>query len=373
VTNLGIIGSYGGLNQGDEAILTAMAGSLRDRLPGASLTVFSRNAEHTSAHHDVDAVVPARALTREEVTRHVEHLDMLVVGGGGILHDGEAQTYLREAQLAQRLGIPTMTYAVGAGPLGEPDDVRCVRETLERMDAVTVRDAGAKRILEDAGVDCRIEVTADPALLLPPEPVPPLMLRAEGVRGGRPLVGMSIRERGPAAPDLDPAAYNALLAQTADYVVERFGATVLFVPMEPHDVRLAHGVISSMASAHHARVLTGGYRPGELLGLMGHLEMVVAMRLHLLMFAAVAGVPLMPLPYAAKVEDFVASISAPSPRGMDCSAGTLLAAVDRVWDLRHEAAALSRPHVERLRERARRTLDIAASCLRPPLADKAAA
>jgi polysaccharide pyruvyl transferase WcaK-like protein len=47
ITAVGISGSYGGLNVGDEAVLTVAIDQLRRALPEARIVVFSRNPEHT--------------------------------------------------------------------------------------------------------------------------------------------------------------------------------------------------------------------------------------------------------------------------------------------------------------------------------------
>lgn len=61
---VGILGSYGGLNLGDEAILHAMVEPLRN-VP-VEITVLSRNPEDTLERHDVARAVPVRELTRDE-------------------------------------------------------------------------------------------------------------------------------------------------------------------------------------------------------------------------------------------------------------------------------------------------------------------
>jgi polysaccharide pyruvyl transferase WcaK-like protein len=234
------------------------------------------------------------------------------------------------------------------------------------MRAVTVRDPGAKRILEHVDVDCAVEVTADPALLLEPERFPIERLTAAGIPSGRRLVGMSVREPGLAAPDLDEAGCRAVLAHTADFVAHRFDADIVFIPMEAGDVRLSHSVIAHMVSAGRAHVLKGDYRPAELLGLVEHLDMVIAMRLHLLIFAAVAGTPLFALPYAPKVADFVAALGLPATPAVRLdSVGSLLAAVDRAWDLGHHGRSRTDGPLSVLKALSRRTLDVALGCLQP--------
>ena len=67
VYRVGITGSYGGLNLGDEAILQSIITQLRKDPPRLELTVFSRDAEDTKRRHGVERAVPVRNLSRAEV------------------------------------------------------------------------------------------------------------------------------------------------------------------------------------------------------------------------------------------------------------------------------------------------------------------
>src|SRR5262245_29249135 len=163
VYRIGITGSYGGMNLGDEAILQSIIAQLRKDLPKVEITVFSRDAEDTKKRHQVERAVPVRKLSRAEVVSEVEPLDLLILGGGGILYDADARVYLREVGLAHEKRVPVMTYAIGAGPLDNPEAQAAVREALEHCAVVTVREKRAQRVLENAGVHREIVVTADPA------------------------------------------------------------------------------------------------------------------------------------------------------------------------------------------------------------------
>jgi polysaccharide pyruvyl transferase CsaB len=332
---VGVLGSYGGRNLGDEAILTGMLRDLRDRRPDARVRVFSRHPTYTGrAYPDVE-VLGWEGANRERVGEALHGLDLLVLGGGGILYDTEARRYLRLVRAAQERGVPVFTYAVGVGPLTEEVDCRMVRETLAGCLEVTVRDEESKLALEEAGLNGDVTVTADPALLLEPEDFDGDDLRTEGVPRDRRLVGMSVREPGRAAQHLDEDQYHHLLAEVADFLVHRLDAHVVFVPMERGDIGHAHAVLSHMTAVEQGRVLHGEYRPCQILGLMRHLDLAVGMRLHFLIFAAMAGIPLLPLPYAGKVFDFAQQIGAPALRGVVReAAGPLLAEVDRLWDER---------------------------------------
>lgn len=233
------------------------------------------------------------------------------------------------------------------------------------MELVTVREKAAKRLLEESGVERDIGVTADPALLLEPEPFTPRMLEREGLSDGQRLIGMSVREAGSAMSEMDLEQYHALLANAADFMVDRFDAHVLFVPLERKDIREAHRVIGGMALPERTCVLKRSYGPRELRGLMEHLDMAVGMRLHFLLFAATAGVPVAALPYATKVRDFLESLDVRSPDPARAGhAGALLSHIDRLWDRRDEQIEHVRERLPRLQEAARANLRLIVDLLR---------
>src|SRR5690606_23415854 len=138
---------------------------------------------------------------------------------GGILYDKDAEQCLREVTIANQLGVPVLLYAISAGPLTTQASRRAIRNALNvsPTPVITVRDRMGYRLLEDVGVLPDIDLTADPAFLLEPEELPLIALQAEGVDFDQHLVGFSVREPGPAAPDINPEAYYALLANSADF------------------------------------------------------------------------------------------------------------------------------------------------------------
>jgi len=353
---VGITGSYGGLNLGDEAILQSIIFQLRRDLP-VELTVFSRDPDDTKARHGVERAVAVRKLSRAEAVPEVERLDLLIVGGGGILFDAEARIYLREALIAQEKGVPVMLYAIGAGPLVDPAAQKAVRECLEHVEVITVRERSAQQALEEAGVHREITVTADPALLLKPEPLPRGILKHEGLEGRRRLIGMSVREPGVAAPDIDPDDYHALLANAADYMVDRFDADVVFVPMERSvlDTQHSHAVIAKMLRAQRATVLKGEYTSGQLLSLIGKFNFAVGMRLHFLIFAALAEVPFVALPYSGKVTGLLEDLNVPTPLFKLVNEGRLIAHLDQSWDRSRSMRAHLAKAVPPLQKRAQET------------------
>lgn len=359
-----ISGSYGGLNLGDEAILEGIITELR-RSVSVEITAFTRNPDDTLKRHRVERAVEVRDLTRDEGRAELERLDLFILGGGGLLYDRDAEKYLREVNLAHEVGVPTLVYAISAGPLDYASAREAVLTSLDKVTVLTVRDRRAERLLDEIGVNREVRVTADPALLLEAEPVPPDALEREGLDPARTLVGFSVREPGPAAPDIDVGHYHRLLADAADFVIERYGADVVFVPMEriQMDVQHSHAVVARMQLAQHATVLKAEYTPGQLVTFIRHCEFAVGMRLHFLILSALADVPFLALPYASKVAGFIERLQMEMPPLERVSAGRLIARVDHSWDEREEIRARIRRVLPDLQARARETNELAVQLL----------
>ncbi len=368
---IGISGSYGGVNIGDEAILQSILAQLRSGLAVREIVVFTRDSEDTLARHAVDRAVSVREMTRQEARAEVKQLDLLILGGGGILYDKGVEVYLREVALAHELGIPVAVYAISAGPLERQASRELVREQLEHVALLTVRDRRALRLLQDVGITREIVLTADPALLLEPAVFDPQVFAREGLQTDRPLVAFSVREPGPAAPDIDTDHYHSLLAHTADFVSDRYGADVVFIPLERlhMDLQHSHAVVARMQHAERARVLRGDYAPRDVMALLARCELAVGMRLHFLIFAALQGVPFIALPYASKVTGFMEDLEMEMPPLQQVGTGRLIAHLDRSWDQRDEVRKHIRSRLPALQDRARLTqrLLVDALATRPAL------
>jgi len=370
ILKIGISGSYGGMNLGDEAILQSIISGVRSNVD-AEITVFTRNPEDTQSRHKVERAVPVRKLGRKEVLPEIERLDLLIIGGGGILYDADAKAYLREAVIAHELGVSFMVYAVGAGPLNDHAVQEHVRTVLDFASVVTVRDHPSLRVLEEAGVKREIIITADPALLLTPEPLNAEVLQSEGITSKRKLVALSVREPGVAAPDIREEHYHNLIANAADYLIDRYDFDVVFIPMEPKfDLHQAHSVIAKMVWPNHASILQGDYSPGQIMTIMKRSDFVVGMRLHFLIFAALQGVPFISLPYARKVLGFLEELKVEMPPFHDITPGRLIAYIDKSWDRRGEIRELSQKLLPKLQQRATQNNTLMTEVLRLALTRK---
>ena len=246
----------------------------------------------------------------------LSHSDLLISGGGSLLQDVTSNRslyyYLSVVWLAKKLGKPVMLYAQGIGPVRGELAKAMMRRVGNRVDLITVRDEGSREELRYLQIDRpHVEVTADPVLALHPvdKEIGRLILRQNGLEGAAPLVGFSVREW------RDWPYYKRVLAETADRLIAEMGARVVFIPMQsPDDVASARKIAKQMK--RRAVVLQEKYTTAELLSLVGNLDMLIAIRLHALIFSAVMRTPLIGISYDPKIDRFLETLG-------DQNAGTL--------------------------------------------------
>ncbi len=346
-------GYYGFANAGDEAVLAGLILSLRAADPQLEVTVLSINPRETEAAHGVRAVHRTRP---KELLPALARTDLLISGGGSLLQDVTSAHgilyYLGVVRLAQMLGKQTMFGAQGLGPLRRTRSRKLVASVANRLDAVTLRDRGSADLLRAIGVSRpRIEVAADPALLLGPETLPPPHPGTFGV-ALRPWHGQ-----------------DHLAARVADACRESLPqARALVFPMQP---QTDTGIGEQFAELYHQQGRASLVSPpGELKALVreiGGCEMMVGMRLHALILAAACGVPSVALSYDPKVAAFMAQ-SGQDDAVYDLSSSggrPLPVLLSRCWAGRVERAERLRAHLPDLRALAGRTALVAASLLKP--------
>jgi polysaccharide pyruvyl transferase WcaK-like protein len=132
------------------------------------------------------------------------------------------------------------------------------------------------------------------------------------------------------------AAFYALLAQAADHLIAEYGVQIQFVPFWPgRDDAIAATIQGQMRHAAQSTQVTTPLTPAEAAALLGSVDMVVAVRLHALIFAAAAGVPGVGFGYARKIRGFMARTGQPDAV-LDTAAAwpAVRAVLDRVWQER---------------------------------------
>lgn len=304
-------GYYGMGNVGDEAILEATLEAIREA--GAEPFVFAWKPEEVRADFGVPSLNPNRA--RKVVVWHVLlQARAYLLGGGGLIKDygGSPQSLSRWMgwlDAARRLGVRTMTWSVGVENLVYPESKARVREALEHVDVITVRDAGSAERLREAGVTREVIVTADPVPFL----ARPWRSRRRTSGGLRIAVCLRHWYSSQQAVEDSHVFERCLdaLGEALDHLCEQHGASVTLVPFRTasgDDDREVGRALQRRMRGEATLLATADPSVQETLDRLAEADLVIAMRLHAVVMATSMGVPALALAYMPKVRDYMAEI-----------------------------------------------------------------
>ncbi len=295
-------GYFGFDNAGDEAVLCAMLADLRALNPAATFVATSGNPAQTTRNHGCQSI--GRQNPRELLSA-ISSCDVFVSGGGSLVQDvtsfRNVVYYTTLLRLAKIMGRKTMVYAQGVGPLRSNKSRKVARGAFQSADILTVRDPESAALLKEIGVTRDIEITADP--------VWNLAFHAQPKR--EKTWGVALRSW----PHQDEGAVARIVGALRATANAR-GATLKFLAMQPGpDTKILQGLTTA------GEILeTRDATPGEIVGLCASFDLMIAMRLHALIFAASAGVPVVAMNYDPKVASLATLLGAsslPSPSPSD--------------------------------------------------------
>ncbi len=355
-----ISGYYGFSNAGDEAMLTAIITSLKQQDPQVELTVISGNPEVTARLHPVKAVY---RFDLPGICRAMAGTDLLLSGGGSLLQNVTSRLslyyYLSLIALAAVMGKKIMLFAQGIGPIRGWFSRCLTRLVCRQADLITVRDDGSLDDLKSMGFDpAAIHVTSDAVFSLPEgrKQEGLRLLEKLGVDPSRPLVGFALRHwKG-------EKRFVREFARAADELKKRFQAQIVFVPLQfPADGELSNQVAEAMENRRDVFILdqkcsTQGYQD-----LISCLHLLIGMRLHALVFAAINDVPFMAIPYDPKVDRFVDGMKGTVVDTIgQVTAEELTAMAEKLWN---SDGRQGREQIRALREEARANIGRALALL----------
>ena len=169
------------------------------------------------------------------------------------------------------------------------------------VDAVTLREENSLAELRDLGVTRpEIIVASDPALSLPPAPAGETdrLMRRLGLEPDGRYLCLTLR-RWPGIQDK-----LELFAAAADYAWEKYGLEPVLLSVNPiQDDRTTERIRERIHAP--CRLVREPLDTAAMVGLIGRMQAVLAMRLHVLIFAASRAVPLAAVSYDPKVAAFL--------------------------------------------------------------------
>ena len=391
---IGILGHIGNENLGDEAIFTSVIENVRARFPDSAIYGFTIRPEDTEARHRIPAFpirrrprrsAPAAAPSPPTVSgqpakrrlewlrpllrpvrRGVEYvplalreagflvrsyramppLDLLIVAGSQQLNDyvGGAwafpYTLLKWAAMARARGGSVAVVSVGAGPINTRLGKRFIRAVLWLAAYRSYRDERSVKLIEG-------EMQVPGRHVLAPDLV--FGLRAPRLpapkHGSRPPVAINPLPlfHGGYWHEGDESVYRGYvltLARFAEWLVAR-GYDVSFFPtqlrVDPGVIRDVLEAMQAEAREHAAEMRVTSME--ELWTGLAAARFVVATRYHGILFALLAGKPVLALAYHGKSRDLM-SMAGQGRFALDADACSLESLCERFVALEAERNAV---------------------------------
>lgn len=321
-----IIGYYGSQNIGDDLILESTIGLIRQGIPAADIRVLTYAIKETEQRY---GVVGVSRNDYKAILRAVAWSDVIIGGGGSMLQNVTSNRsllyYLLLLFIAKLYGKKTILLGNGVGPIKGWFYQRLTFGILERLTHIVLRDQESYNLLKAQGLT-NISSGADLAynLTFRPSIVPK-----------EKLILLNLRPW-PMALKLEEWVPEFIKSW------EQKGYTVGLLPMQmsKDDVMLEPFVSETvkMYRTHSGQELTD---------LIQRAELVVAMRLHALIFSALSETACVGISYDPKVTAFIKSTG--QIMACDTENLTLMAvntAVEQALSSRHHLEQVLKAHLK---------------------------
>ncbi|HEY9735258.1 MAG TPA: polysaccharide pyruvyl transferase CsaB, partial [Trichocoleus sp.] len=250
------------------------------------------------------------------VLQAMRSADSFIWGGGSLMQDATSLQnpiyYGGLMAMAQLLGLRTVAWGQGIGPLRRSLSKQLARYVLRRCSGVSVRDGASAQLVASWGIP--FWQAPDPVWALDSKPV-------EGLWNlPAPRVAVALRSHSWLTPDR--------LSQFTEALINFQKATqtcVLLVPFQPSkDRAIAEQIQARLQGPNYLFQLTD---PRQLKGLFRGVEMTIGMRLHALIMAAAEGCRCFALSYDPKVSQLMVDLDMP---GWDLNPATS-GGLDTAW------------------------------------------
>lgn len=360
--NIVICGYHGFSNSGDEALLWAMIDIIRKKRSDVHITVLSMKPESTAKLYGVDSVYRYDLL---KINKLFKSADLFLFGGGSLIQDITSSRslyyYLAIIKLALKNKVKVMLYGNGIGPLVRKSNRRIVRNCLNKVNLITLRDDLSDRLLSEIGVNVpRIIITADPAFTLKFESLGSAapLLSESGMPNGVRYAVIAVREFKNTANN-----FTESIASFCDELYEKYGISSLLVPMQYcEDAEISKRIIEQMKNPGY--MINRALEVDEVFSVIGSSEISVGMRLHTLIYATTLGIPVIALSYDPKVTAFMQSINQPLCLDVDkVAAKDLISILPELTENLQKRKEELHSSLEDLRRKAEQNADMAVELL----------
>lgn len=298
-----ISGYYGFENIGDDSLLAAIISGIKERLPDTRITVLAKRPKRLAK---ICGVKTINRFNLPRIAIEMRKAKLLISGGGSLLQDGTSKKslyyYICIMKMAKMMNLRLMLYSNGLGPLRSDYGKNATADILSKADYVSLREAESLNLARSLSENACLHLTADPAFLIDPSDDEWLrhIMKREGISDKFFVVSIKDGNNFDGTATGDTAV--EIFANEIASVSKKYGMMPIFIPMYPNrDTDITKQLCEKCGCGRMIKGLTAS----ELLGLLYRAEFVVGTRLHMLIFAASAGVPMLGISYDPKINGFM--------------------------------------------------------------------
>ncbi len=311
-----ISGYYGFENAGDDSIAASIIQNIRNEDKNAKITILCKNPKQNAKKYGVRAIGRFNLFA---VMREMRHAKLLISGGGNLLQNTTSSRslfyYTTIIKMAKKRGMKIFIFANGVGPLFGARHEKNVVKTLSLADKITFREPDSIEYVASLGFDkSKITLSADPALTLKAAPSGRIDYIMRNMSGER-FFAVSLRNfsslHSEEVEGMDEEKFASLFAKEIDRIAEKTSSKPIYLIMQSSRDRELSEKVNALAKIKGE--ILGGLSASEILGVILRTDLVIAMRLHLLIYGAAAGKALLGVSYDKKVDSMLSYMGYGAP------------------------------------------------------------
>ncbi|MEM2145862.1 MAG: polysaccharide pyruvyl transferase family protein [Candidatus Jordarchaeaceae archaeon] len=250
--------------------------------------------------------------------------DLIISTGGDVLTEDygliDFINYAGNLLLGVFLKRPVVIFAETIGPFKHKVAKLIAKYLLNYTSLITVRGTVSKNYLKKLGINNPSQyLTADTAFLLEPAPekIIKQILEKENIRDNDVLVGMTVSGliSSYGFPNLRTIRekhdeYVRVMAFVSDYIIEKLGATIVFIPSVMNsDVYVANYIYEIVKNKEKIRIIKNEYTCEEIKGIIGRCSMFIGARMHVTIFSTSICIPTIAISYSRKTWEVIGPLT----------------------------------------------------------------
>jgi len=300
---------YGAGNIGDDAVLQGILRLVNSSLPEAVINVGTHNGRRLAGL--LPSVHTINSDDMRQVIKTIKESHLFISGGGTMISDELNLSFplgynARLISIAKFYGKRVSMLAIGANRLHHDTGMKMGRTMVRLCDLITVRDDESRSVCLELGAKpSRTVTTVDPSFLLEAQETPRTKRLKERLRARGKVFGVNVVNEVWAHLN----GYKIGIARACEYISSQYGYLPVFFcnevrPGEFFDFQ-ANSQTAALLRCEHEVLEPVYYRPEEMIDILSAFEFVIGMRMHSLIFAAVAGTPFVAVSRVDKVDNLM--------------------------------------------------------------------